>query len=184
MTTDPGDLVFDPTCGSGTTAFVAEQWGRRWITCDTSRVAVTLAKQRLMIANFDYYALAHPNEGVGSGFQYKTVPHITLGSITNNPDIKEGMRRDQIDAAIARHAPQETLYDQPLRDTKKARVTGPFTVEAVPAPVVKTVDEVVDSTPALQEQVNAGADESVARSGRDLAPRRVAGRTAQDRHSR
>ena len=168
MTTDPGDLVFDPTCGSGTTAFVAEQWGRRWITCDTSRVAVTLAKQRLMIANFDYYALAHPNEGVGSGFQYKTVPHITLGSITNNPDIKEGMERSQIDAAIARHAPQETLYDQPLRDTKKARVTGPFTVEAVPAPEVKAVDEVVDPTPALQEKVKAGADESVARSGETL----------------
>ena len=168
MTTDPGDLVFDPTCGSGTTAFVAEQWGRRWITCDTSRVAVTLAKQRLMIANFDYYALAHPNEGVGSGFQYKTVPHITLGSITNNPDIKEGIARSQIDAAIARHAPQETLYDQPLRDTKKARVTGPFTVEAVPAPVVKAVDEVVDPTPAPSEKVNAGADESVARSGETL----------------
>ena len=168
MTTDPGDLVFDPTCGSGTTAFVAEQWGRRWITCDTSRVAVALAKQRLMTANFDYYALAHPNEGVGSGFQYKTVPHITLGSIANNPDIKEGMRRDQIDAAIARHAPQETLYDQPLRDTKKARVTGPFTVEAVPAPVVKAVDDVVDLAPALREQVNAGADESVARSGETL----------------
>ncbi len=60
MTTDPGDLVFDPTCGSGTTAFVAEQWGRRWITCDTSRVATTLAKQRLMTALFDYYELAHP----------------------------------------------------------------------------------------------------------------------------
>ncbi|MCY4386688.1 MAG: site-specific DNA-methyltransferase [Desulfurellaceae bacterium] len=168
MTTDPGDLVFDPTCGSGTTAFVAEQWGRRWITCDTSRVAVTLAKQRLMTANFDYYALAHPNEGVGSGFQYKTVPHITLGSIANNPDIKEGMTSDQIDAAIARHAPQETLYDQPLRDTKKARVTGPFTVEAVPAPAVKAVDEVVDLTPTLSEKVSAGADESVARSGETL----------------
>ena len=168
MTTDPGDLIFDPTCGSGTTAFVAEQWGRRWITCDTSRVAVTLAKQRLMTANFDYYALAHPDEGVGSGFQYKTVPHITLGSIANNPDIKEGMTRDQIDAAIARHAPQETLYDQPLRDTKKTRVTGPFTVEAVPAPAVKSVDEVVDLTPAPSEKVNAGADESVARSGETL----------------
>jgi adenine-specific DNA-methyltransferase len=84
MTTDPGDLVFDPTCGSGTTAYVAEQWGRRWITCDTSRVAVTLAKQRLMTALFDYYELAHPHEGVGSGFKYKTVPHITLKSIANN----------------------------------------------------------------------------------------------------
>lgn len=168
MTTDPGDLVFDPTCGSGTAAFVAEQWGRRWITCDTSRVAVTLAKQRLMTANFDYYDLAYPDEGVGSGFQYKTVPHITLGSIANNPDIKEGMTRDQIDAAIARHAPQETLHDQPLRDTKKARVTGPFTVEAVPAPAVKAVDEVVDLTPALSEKVNGRADESVTRSGETL----------------
>ena len=74
MTTDPGDLVLDITCGSGTTAYVAEQWGRRWITCDTSRVALTLAKQRLMTASFDYYELAHPREGIGSGFVYKTVP--------------------------------------------------------------------------------------------------------------
>ena len=95
MTTDPGDLVFDPTCGSGTTAYVAEQWGRRWITCDTSRVALTLAKQRLMTASFDYYELAHPAEGVGSGLKYKTVPHITLGSIANNPDIREGMTRSR-----------------------------------------------------------------------------------------
>ena len=68
MTTDPGDLVFDPTCGSGSTAFAAEHWGRRWITCDTSRVAISLAKQRLMTALFDYYQLAYPDEGVGSGF--------------------------------------------------------------------------------------------------------------------
>jgi len=90
MTTDPGDLVLDPTCGSGTTAYVAEQWGRRWITCDTSRVAVTLAKQRLMAADFDYYELAHPEEGVGSGFHYKIVSHVTTGSIANNPEIREG----------------------------------------------------------------------------------------------
>ena len=113
MTTEPGDLIFDPTCGSGTTAYVAEQWGRRWITCDTSRVAITLAKQRLMAAQFDYYELAHPEEGVGSGFRYKTVPHMTLKSIANNPEIREGMTREQIDAAIARYADQETLYDQP-----------------------------------------------------------------------
>ena len=87
MTTDPGDLVFDPTCGSGTTAYVAEQWGRRWITCDTSRVAITLARQHLMTAVFHYYELAHPQEGVGSGFKYKTVPHVTLKSIANNPEI-------------------------------------------------------------------------------------------------
>ena len=161
MTTDPGDLVFDPTCGSGTTAYVAEQWGRRWITCDTSRVATTLAKQRLMTANFDYYELARPEEGVGSGFNYKTVPHVTLGSIANNPDIREGMSREDIDAAIARHAPQETLYDQPMRDTKKTRVTGPFTVEAVPAPAVKPIDDIEDFLPLE-------ADESIARSGETL----------------
>ncbi len=165
MTTDPGDLVFDPTCGSGTTAFVAEQWGRRWITCDTSRVALTLAKQRLMTAVFDYYELAypHPNplpagegarragkgaQGVWNGFKYKTVPHVTLKSIANNPDIREGMTRAQIDAAIARHADQETLYDQPLVDRKRTRVSGPFTVEAVPAPAVKSVEELIPSPPA------------------------------------
>ncbi len=160
MTTDPGDLVFDPTCGSGTTAYVAEQWGRRWITCDTSRVALTLAKQRLMTAVYDYYELAHPAEGVGSGFVYKTVPHITLKSIANNPDIHEGMSREQIDAAIARHAPQETLYDQPVLDRKKKRVSGPFTVEAVPAPAVRSVEEVLETAQP--------ADASVARSGETL----------------
>ena len=161
MTTDPGDLVFDPTCGSGTTAYVAEQWGRRWITCDTSRVALTLARQRLMTAVFDYYDLAHPQEGVGSGFVYKTVLHITLKSIANNPDIREGMSRAQIDATIARHAPQETLYDQPQIDRKKMRVSGPFTVEAVPAPAVKSVDDLLAPTPQP-------ADTSIARSGETL----------------
>jgi len=161
MTTDPGDLVFDPTCGSGTTAYVAEQWGRRWITCDTSRVALTLAKQRLMTAVFDYYELAHPSEGVGSGFKYKTVPHVTLKSIANNPDIREGMTRAQIDAAIARHAPQETLYDQPFVDKKRTRVSSPFTVEAVPAPAVKAIEEVLEGAPLP-------ADASIARSGETL----------------
>ena len=142
MTTDPGDLVLDPTCGSGTTAYVAEQWGRRWITCDTSRVATTLAKQRLMAADFDYYELAHPEEGVSSGFHYKTVPHITLKSIANNPEIREGMTREQIDMAIARYADQETLYDQPYIDKSRVRVTGPFTVEAVPAPTVKSLEDI------------------------------------------
>ena len=124
MTTDPGDLVFDPTCGSGTTAFVAEQWGRRWMTCDTSRVALVLAKKRLMTAAFDYYALAEPKQGVGAGFQYETVPHVTLKSIANNeePD-------------------REVLYDKPIKDSKRMRVTGPFTAEAVPAPHVKSTDE-------------------------------------------
>lgn len=127
MTTDPGDLVLDITCGSGTTAYVAEQWGRRWITCDTSRVAIALAKQRLMTAIFDYYKLAHEEQGVSSGFVYKTVPHITLKSIANNEP-----------------PATETLYDQPEIDKGKVRITGPFTVEALPAPVVKPLDDVSD----------------------------------------
>jgi adenine-specific DNA-methyltransferase len=160
MSTDPGDLVLDPTCGSGTTAHVAEQWGRRWITCDTSRVALALAKQRLMTAVFDYYELAHPDEGVGSNFKYKTVPHVTLKSIANNPEIREGMAREQIDVAIAKYAEQETLYDQPLIDRSRMRVTGPFTVEAVPAPVVKPMGGEESTNGASHE-----ADNSVARSG-------------------
>jgi adenine-specific DNA-methyltransferase len=79
---------------------------------------------------------------VGSGFNYKKVPHVTLKSIANNPEIREGMTREQIDAAIARYADQETLYDQPYVDKGRVRVTGPFTVEAVPAPTVKSLDEV------------------------------------------
>lgn len=163
MTTDPGDLVFDPTCGSGTTAYVAEQWGRRWTTCDTSRVATTLAKQRLMTAAFDYYELAHPSEGVGSGFLYETAPHITLKSIANNPEIREGMSRTQIEVAIQKYAPQETLYDKPVKDARRVRVTGPFTVEAVPAPAVMSVDEITDDGAAALP-----ADASVARSGATL----------------
>ena len=149
MTTDPGDLVFDPTCGSGTSAFVAEQWGRRWITCDTSRVALTLAKQRLMTASFDYYQLAHPAEGVGSGFEYKKVPHITLKSIANNEP-----------------SAMETLYDQPIKDTKKTRITGPFTVEAVPAPTVQPLDAII--TPEAATPEPAAADETIVRSGETL----------------
>jgi adenine-specific DNA-methyltransferase len=85
MTTDPGDLVLDPTCGSGTTAYVAEQWGRRWITIDTSRVAIALARERLLTAKYDYYELADPTKGVSGGFVHETVPHITLRSIAQNP---------------------------------------------------------------------------------------------------
>lgn len=128
MTTDPGDLVLDITCGSGTTAFVAEQWGRRWITCDTSRVSIALAKQRLMTATFDYYKLAHEDQGVTSGFVYKTAPHVTIGSIVNDDPPAE-----------------ETLYDQPEIDKTKVRITGPFTVEALPAPVVKPLDDIGDT---------------------------------------
>jgi adenine-specific DNA-methyltransferase len=104
MTTDPGDLVLDPTCGSGTTAAVAEQWGRRWITIDTSRVALALARSRLMGARYPYYLLADSEEGqekeaeilgkeisskptfgkIRQGFVYERVPHVTMKSIANN----------------------------------------------------------------------------------------------------
>ena len=144
LTTDPGDLVFDPTCGSGTTALVAEQWGRRWVTCDTSRVSVALAKQRLMTSVFDFYELAHREEGIGSGLKYKTAQRITLESIANDEQPGE-----------------VTLYDRPKADRSKIRVTGPFTVEAVPAPAVKPLDEIVETN----EQP---ADNSVARTGQTL----------------
>ena len=211
MTTDPGDLVLDPTCGSGTTAFVAEKWGRRWITCDTSRVAVTLAKQRLMTSSFDYYELRYPHEGIKGGFFYKTVPHVTLKSIANNPEIDEIYERmhpeievalsvlnqatfhnmkewevpfdfapvwqeaarapfdafhaarqsmqKQMDASIAAHADQETLYDQPQKAKNKLRITGPFTVEAVPFPSVKALDTLGAAAQPFE------ADVSIARSG-------------------
>ncbi|MDE0145337.1 MAG: site-specific DNA-methyltransferase, partial [Nitrospira sp.] len=142
MTTDPGDLVFDPTCGSGTTAHIAEQWGRRWITCDTSRVATALAKQRLLTASFDYYELAHQDEGVGAGFRYRSVATVSARTLGYDEPPNETM-----------------LYDQPRVDKTKTRVTGPFTVEAVPAPAVKPLDEIVDEQPA---------DQSVARTGQTL----------------
>ena len=151
MTTDPGDLILDPTCGSATTAAVAEQWGRRWITIDTSRVAIALARQRLMGAKLPYYLLADSADGrkkeqdltgqsqpttsttddVRKGFVYQRVPHVTLKSIANNPDIHEGMSREEVDSAIARHADTELLYDRPYEDTRKIRVAGRFTVESV-----------------------------------------------------
>ena len=131
MTTDPGDLVVDPTCGSGTTAFASEQWGRRWITIDTSRVALALARQRIMGAKYAYYNLADRAGDLHKGFRYKRVPHITLKSIATNPDIKPGMSRQEIDAAIAQNAESEFLYDRPEEDNRKVRVSGPFTVESL-----------------------------------------------------
>ena len=144
MTTDPGDLVFDPTCGSGTVAYVAEQWGRRWIACDTSRVAVAIARERLMTSNFDYYELAHPNEGVGAGFRYKSVATVSAKTLGYDEPPIETM-----------------LYDQPRTDRTRARVAGPFTMEAVPAPVVKPLDE-------IEELEIQPADLSVTRTGQTL----------------
>jgi adenine-specific DNA-methyltransferase len=166
LSTDPGDLVLDPTCGSGTTAYVAEQWGRRWITTDTSRVALSIARTRLMAARFPYYLLADSPEGikkeseltgkmppdyrteqdVHKGFVCKRVPHITLKSIANNPELKEGMSRSEIDAAISRHMDTEFLFDQPYEDTKRIRVTGPFTAESLsPHRVLSSEEEMPES---------------------------------------
>lgn len=255
MTTDPGDLVLDPTCGSGTTAYVAEQWGRRWITIDTSRVAIALARTRLMAARYPYYLLADSPEGIRKeaelngqvppsplpptnhdvrrGFVYKRVPHITLKSIANNEEIdkiharwqeqleplrarinqaagknwqeweiprlpspfqseKERVetekalrsagilpdsetwklieewwnlrrqRQKEIDESIARHADMELLYDQPYEDSKKIRVTGPFTVESLsPHRVLSTDEERPQSEVAAQKQAGAGQFEAM-----------------------
>ena len=129
MTTDPGDLVLDPTCGSGTTAYVAEQWGRRWITMDTSRIALNIAKKRLTTAIFPYYKTydESDNPNIRRGFVYKKVPHITLKSIANNLP-----------------APEEILYDQPEEDKKRIRVSGPFTVETLQSLDVSSPDSLND----------------------------------------
>lgn len=132
MTTDPGDIVLDPTCGSGTTATVAEQWGRRWITIDTSRVALALARTRLMTAKYPYYTLKENGDdaksNVAAGFIYKTIPHVTLKSLANNEEPE-----------------QETLYDQPVENKDITRVSGPFTVESLSPHRVSDAQELVSS---------------------------------------
>jgi adenine-specific DNA-methyltransferase len=143
MSSDPGDLVLDITCGSGTTAFLAEQWGRRWITCDTSRVALALAKRRLMTSDFEYFKLAFPKEGIGAGFLYNTISKVTPKSLGEDEPPTE-----------------VSLYDQPKVDRNRIRITGPFTVESIPAPFVKNLEHAIDE---LGE-----ADNSVANSGETL----------------
>lgn len=139
MTTDPGDLVIDPTCGSGVTAFASEKWGRRWITMDTSRISIHLAKQRLATSAFEWYKLAHENEGIAAGFVYKQARHIMLKDIAKNEQSKS-----------------EVLYDQPEVDGSVVRVSGPFTVEAIPAVTVKPLDEIGEAETA---------DNSLSRTG-------------------
>ena len=143
MTTDPGDLVLDITCGSGTTAYVAEEWGRRWITCDVSRVPLALARQRLLTATFPWYQLKDGNSPAG-GFVYKRkknnqgeeiggiVPHITLKSIANNepPD-------------------EEVLVDRPESDNGIVRVSSPFTIEGTIPPPVEMEDQDAPETEAV-----------------------------------
>jgi adenine-specific DNA-methyltransferase len=175
LTTDPGDLILDPTCGAGTTAFVAEQWGRRWITIDTSRVALALARQRIMGAKFPYYVMADSDEGrkleglapgatggdLGGGFVYEKVQRITLGSIANNPDIHEGMSREEIDAAIKRHADFELLYDKPKEDKSKVRVAGPFTVESLSPHRSISFDDADDLQPGATDAETPSFEQSI-----------------------
>jgi adenine-specific DNA-methyltransferase len=155
MTTDPGDLVIDPTCGSGTTAYVAEQWGRRWITIDTSRVPLALARQRLLTACFDYQELKNPEQGPAGGFVYKMkqnrkgehvggiVPHVTLKSIANGeqPDV-------------------EVLVDRPEVVPGITRVTGPFVFEAT-IPTAQGFDEASAGSAPVDESDDAFIDRMV-----------------------
>ncbi len=134
MTTDPGDLVLDPTCGSGTTAFVAEQWGRRWITIDTSRIALNIAKKRLTTAIFPFYELFSEDGDVRQGFKYKYLPHLKLRNVANREE-----------------AEKEILYDQPEENKKKIRVSGPFTVETLQSFNVTGPEEVYHSSNEAEE---------------------------------
>jgi adenine-specific DNA-methyltransferase len=156
MTTDPGDLVLDPTCGSGTTAFVAEQWGRRWITCDTSRVALAIARQRVLTARYPYYSLR--SDRVRDGFVYKTVPHITLGSIAQNPKLDACKTQEERERLIRESADQEVLYDQPVEDKSKVRVSGPFTVEAIPVAAMED-----PTAPQVEQLPPEARDDDIAR---------------------
>jgi adenine-specific DNA-methyltransferase len=210
LCTDPGDLVLDITCGSGTTAASAEKLGRRWITCDTSRVSIAIAKSRLMQNSFDYYTLKYPKEGVSSGFVYEEAPHITLKTVGNNGNIdkiveeysalftKEGKNFEEfndievwererfysiyasyedkskihslrkiiddyfeaIEESNFNSSEKEYLIDNPKIDISKIRITGPFTVEAVPAPYAKSFDDL--------EKDDNGSDTSIARTGETL----------------
>ena len=151
ITTDPGDLVLDPTCGSGTTAYVAEQWGRRWITIDTSRVPLALARQRILTATYPWYELKDDSRGPAGGFVYKRkknnrgvdvggiVPHITLKSIANDEPPKE-----------------EVLVDRPEVDNSITRVSGPFVLEAtIPTPVDYEGDGIEDSGAVTAESYDS-----------------------------
>src|SRR2546421_2403990 len=145
MTTDPGDLVLDPTCGSGTTAYCAEQWGRRWITIDTSRVPLALARQRLLTATYNWYELKDESRGPVGGFVYRRkqnkrgeevgsiVPRVTLESIANNEPPKEAI-----------------LADRPETQNTVTRVTGPFVFEAT-IPTPQDFEEAKSETAAVPE---------------------------------
>jgi len=179
MTSDPGDLVLDPTNGSGSTAVVAEEWGRRWISVDTSRVAVALTRTRMAALRLPYYLLNDSAEGqakeeklagrpglpgpyagdIRKGFVYERIPHVMLRDIAKNPDIKPRMSRDEINAAIVRHSEHELLFNRPYDDKRVVRVCGPFTVESLsPHRIISEdeqpeTEEVPDSSASFEETI-------------------------------
>ena len=148
MTTDPGDLVLDPTCGSGTTAYVAEKWGRRWITIDTSRVAIAVARQRLATSKFDYFLLQDSDAGAKCESKLAGAqPIIPSGT----KDVSKGFvypRIPRVSAATLAYGIEEYIYivDQPERNAKKTRVCSPFTVESDSrAAALRTDEEIKNS---------------------------------------
>ena len=163
MVTSPGDLVIDPTCGSGTTAYVAEQWGRRWISCDTSRVPLALARQRLLTATYPYYELKDQQTGPQGGFVYRRkqnrkgdeigglVPHVTLSSIANGEQ-----------------PAMEVLVDRPEINDKVTRVAGPFVVEATIAPAQVVDVDISKPESQVQSLDTALSDSDVANGGLPL----------------
>jgi len=124
MASAPGDLVLDPTCGSGTTALVAERYGRRWITIDTSRVALAIARERLLTATFEYFRLMNDARGVSGGFVYESAERLSPG------DVAKGKLAELV-----------TFVDRPKRDLGIVRVSGPFTVEALSRYALNPNDE-------------------------------------------
>jgi adenine-specific DNA-methyltransferase len=180
MTTDPGDLVLDPTCGSGTTAYVAEQWGRRWITIDTSRVPLALARQRLLTATYSWYELKENARGPAGGFVYRRkqnnkgeevggiVPHVTLKSIANDEPPAE-----------------EVLVDRPDINNSITRVSGPFVVEAtIPTPVDYEGDGIEDSGAEPAESYASFIDRMLEVLRRNPKLQLAGGRTVELRNIR
>ena len=134
MTSNAGEIVLDPTCGGGTSAIAAERLGRKWITCDTSRVALNLARKRIMTEVYDYYRLQNPDEGLSGGLKYKEVERLTPSLIAKGHSGKK-----------------ETIYLEPQKDSSIKRVTGPFTVEAVPSVRVKNISD--NSSDCLEQDI-------------------------------
>lgn len=134
MSTHPGDLVIDPTCGSGTTALVCERYGRRWVTLDTSRVAMSIARERLLTARFDYFELRDADRGVDGGFVYEVDKKLTPG------DFAKGMEPEEV-----------AFLDRPKVVPKMVRVSGPFTVEALSRYAVNPDDQAPAAGPAVED---------------------------------